>query len=152
MKEDDMNLKSKIVSFGLAATLLTTSLNLTSCQTLQQPTQQGYQSAGAGAVLGAVAGALLSPDNRWKGGAIGAALGAVAGYTLAQIQSQSAQQAAQYNQPVQYETTTNDGTHGVVKAEPIGYDPTTGCKKVRIKTWQNGKLISNIVKEVCPAQ
>jgi outer membrane lipoprotein SlyB len=152
MKEDEMNLKSKIVSFGLAATLLTTSLNLTSCQTLQQPTQQGYQGAGAGALLGAVAGALLSPDNRWKGGAIGAALGAVAGYTLTQIQSQSAQQAAQYNQPVQYETTTNDGTQGVVKAEPIGYNPATGCKKVRIKTWQNGQLISNIVKEVCPAQ
>jgi outer membrane lipoprotein SlyB len=152
MKEDEMNLKSKIVSFGLAATLLTTSLNLTSCQTLQQPTQQGYQGAGTGALLGAVAGALLSPNNRWKGGAIGAALGAVAGYTLTQIQSQSAQQAAQYNQPVQYETTTNDGTQGVVKAEPIGYNPETGCKKVRIKTWQNGQLISNIVKEVCPAQ
>ncbi|SDC88842.1 Glycine zipper 2TM domain-containing protein [Desulfurella multipotens] len=147
-----MNIKGKIVSLGLAATLLTTSLNLTSCQTLQQPTQQGYQGAGAGALLGAVAGALLSPDNRWKGGAIGAAIGAVAGYTLSQIQTQSAQQAAQYNQPVRYETTTNDGTQGVVQAEPIGYNPQTGCKKVRIKTWQNGQLISNIVKEVCPAQ
>ncbi len=147
-----MDFRQKVVSFALVASLLTASMNLTSCQTLQQPTQQGYQSAGAGALIGAVAGALLSPDNRWKGGAIGAALGAVAGYTLGQIQSYSAQQAAQYNQPVQYETTTNDGTQGVVKAEPIGYNPETGCKKVRIKTWQNGRLISNIVKEVCPAQ
>ncbi len=147
-----MNIKSKIIGFSLAATLLTTSLNLTSCQTLQQPTQQGYQGAGAGALLGGIAGALLSPDNRWKGGAIGAALGAVAGYTLSQIQSQSAQQAAQYSQPVQYETTANDGTQGVVRADPIGYNPQTGCKKVRIKTWQNGRLVSDIVKEVCPAQ
>lgn len=147
-----MNIKGKIVSFSLAATLLTTSLNLTSCQTMTQPTQQGYQGAGAGALLGGIAGALLSPDNRWKGGAIGAALGAVTGYTLEQIQSQSAQQAAQSNQPVQYQTTAQDGAQGVVKADPIGYNPTTGCRKVRIKTWQNGQLVSNIVREVCPAQ
>jgi outer membrane lipoprotein SlyB len=148
-----MSIKSIVISFALIITLATTTLNLTSCQPItQQPTQAGYQSAGVGAVLGAIAGALLSPNNRWKGGAIGAALGAVSGYTLAQIQSQSAQQAAYYNQPVQYQTTTDNGIEGTVQSYPIGYNPYTGCKKVRIKTWQNGELVSDIVREVCPAQ
>jgi hypothetical protein len=151
--EAKMNFKVKIMAFMLMLTLVVTSLNLTSCQPLNQPpTQASYQGAGVGAVLGAIAGALLSPNNRWKGGAIGAALGAVSGYTLSQIQAQSANQAAYYNQPVQYQTTTNDGTQGEVQAAPIGYDPYTGCKKVRIRTWQNGQLISDIVRQVCPAQ
>ena len=148
-----MNFKVRIVSFMLLLTLVVTTLNLTGCQPMSQPpTQASYQGAGVGAILGAVAGALLSPNNRWKGGAIGAALGAVSGYTLSQIQAQSANQAAYYNQPVQYQTTANNGVEGTVLAYPIGYNPYTGCKKVRIRTWQNGQLINDIVKEVCPAQ
>ncbi len=148
-----MNLKTKLIGFIVMLSIIVATLNLTACQPITQPpTQASYQGAGVGAILGGIAGALLSPNNRWKGGAIGAALGAVSGYTLSQIQSQSAQQAVNYNQPVQYQTTTDNGIEGTVQAYPIGYNPYTGCKTVRIKTWQNGELISNIVREVCPAQ
>ncbi len=141
-------MKTKLIIL-LSSILLITSL--TSCQTFQQPTQQGYEGATAGALLGGISGALIG-GNRWRGGLIGAVLGGAAGYTLSQIQSQAAQQSAYYDQPSQYQTTTNNGIQGTVQAEPIGYDPQTGCKTVRIKTWQDGQLISNIVKQVCPAQ
>jgi len=144
-------MKKKIATVFMVVIMFITTLNLTSCQTAntQTPsqTQASYQSAGAGVLLGAVAGALLSPHNRWKGAAIGAAIGGAAGYSLAQIQAQTAQRAAQYDQPVQYQD--NQGT---VQAYPIGYNQYTGCKKVRVRTWQNNQLVSDIVKEECPEQ
>lgn len=107
------------------------------------------QGGGVGAYAGGLAGALLDHRNPWRGGVIGAALGALAGATIAEVSVQGAREAARYNRPVVYRTDNAPGGYGGYIAEPMGTDARTRCKKVRERIYENDRLVSDRVKDVC---
>jgi hypothetical protein len=109
-------------------------------------TQYHAQGAGTGAVIGGVAGALLDHRNPWRGGVIGGVLGAVAGATIADISVQASREAARENRPVEYRT---ENGRGVYRADPLGYDERTRCRKIQERVWEDGRLIKDEVREVC---
>ncbi len=108
------------------------------------------QGAGAGAVLGGVAGALLDGGNPWRGAVIGAAIGGAAGYTLTDISVRASKEAAASGRPVEYRTQDGRTFH---RAEPVGGfhhpDAHTRCRKVHERTWEDGRLVRDNVREVC---
>jgi len=110
------------------------------------------QGGGVGAAAGGIAGALLDHRNPWRGGVIGAALGALAGATISEVSVQGAREAARYDRPVVYRTDGLPGGYGGYIAEPIGTDAYTKCKKVRERIYENDRLISDRIKEVCEGQ
>jgi hypothetical protein len=131
---------------AVVVALLFCGLLITSCAT----SQRTYQGAGVGAAGGAGVGALIDRNNRWRGAAIGAAIGALLGGTLTEINTRAAREAAAQNQPVVYRS--EDG-QTVVQAEPMGPpNQHTHCRKVRTRTWKNGNLVQDEVKEVCESE
>lgn len=113
-----------------------------------QPTRTG-EGAAVGAVVGGTAGVLFSRRHPWRGGIIGGVLGAIAGATLADISERAAMEAARTQQPAEYRT--EDG-RGLYRAEPMDYNATTRCRKVRERVWEDGQLIRDGVKEVCTSE
>lgn len=101
------------------------------CASVRSPSQTGYQGAAVGAATGAVAGMLLDGDNRWKGGVIGGALGAVLGGALSEINRQPAPQPAYV-----YQNTS-------APAAPQ-------CHTVVEKIYENGRLVRENQRQVCP--
>ncbi len=130
---------------AVVVALLFCGLLVASCAT----SERTYQGAGVGAAGGAGIGALIDRGNRWRGAAIGAAIGALLGGTLTEINTRAAREAAAQNQPVTYRS--EDG-HTVVQAQPMGTDAHTHCRKVRTRTWKDGKLVKDEVKEVCESE
>ncbi|MBI4686677.1 MAG: glycine zipper 2TM domain-containing protein [Nitrospirae bacterium] len=112
-------------------------------------TQYHAQGAGTGGIVGGIAGALLDRKNPWRGGVVGAALGAVAGATITDISMKASREAAASGRPVEYRT--EDG-RGVYRAEPLEYNAKTKCRKVSEKTWENGKLVKDQIKEICEGE
>jgi len=99
--------------------------------------------------MGGIAGAILDSHNPWRGGVIGAVLGALAGATISDVSVQGARQAAIANRPVIYTTQEGRGTY---YAEPIGESGQTNCKKVREKIYENNRLVSDRIREVCTGE
>jgi hypothetical protein len=114
--------------------------------------QHQYEGAAAGGVLGGIAGALLDDSNPWRGGVIGAALGAAFGATLADVSVRGSQEAARTGRPVEYRTTTDTGRRAVYRADPLEYNPRTKCHKVQERTWQDGRLVKDEIREVCESE
>ena len=112
-------------------------------------TEPQMRGGAIGAGVGGVTGALLDSRNPWRGGLIGAGLGAAFGATLGDISDRASREAAYANRPTYYRT--EDG-RGEYRAEPIGYDERTRCKKVHEKVWEDGRLIKDRVKEVCEGE
>ena len=104
------------------------------------------QGAGAGGVLGGIAGALLDRKNPWRGGVIGAVLGGIAGAAITDISMRASQEAAASGKSVRYE---NKDTGEWVEAEPVAYNARTKCTKVHLTQSDNGKVISDEIKEEC---
>lgn len=133
----------RTISILLAVVLLTVA----SCATYH------YEGAGAGGAVGGVAGALLDHKNPWRGGVIGAVLGAIAGATISDISVRGSREAATSGRPVEYRT---ENGRGVYRAEPVGdvYYPNerTKCRKVQEKTWEDGRIVKDTIKEVCESE
>jgi hypothetical protein len=127
----------KVISLIAAVTLLALTVGCTPYHA---------QGAGAGAAVGGVTGALLDTSNPWRGGVIGGVLGAILGATLADVSYQASREAAYHNRPVEYKT---DNGRGVYRAEPLGYDERTHCRKIHERVWEDGRLVRDHVKEVC---
>jgi len=127
----------KIASLILVLSLL----GLGACATNYQ-----YEGAAVGGAMGGLAGAFLDDSNPWRGGVIGAALGAVFGATIADVSVRGSQEAAYYGRPVEYRT---EGGRGVYRADPIQYNPRTKCHKVQERTWEDGRLVRDQIREVC---
>ncbi len=140
----------KKMRFGFLLGGLFSAAVLSSCGVYSQGglSNAGQQGAATGAVLGGVTGVLLDKSNKWRGGVLGAAIGGVLGGTLGQIANNAAQQAAQANQPVVYNSET--GNQRVV-ATPQG-ETDNGCKKVETDFYKNGNLIEKKIQYVCPNQ
>lgn len=137
-----MGTASKAISLLVALSLLAAS----GCTPYQ------VQGGSVGAYAGGLAGALLDHRNPWRGGVIGAALGALAGATISEVSVQGARQAARYDRPVIYRTDNIPGGYGGYIAEPAGTDAYTKCKKVRERIYENDRLVSDRIKEVCEGQ
>lgn len=108
-----------------------------------------YQAQGGlmGGGLGGIAGALLDSKNPWRGGVLGAGLGALAGATISDISVRGAREAAETNRPVEYQT--QDG-RGYYRAEPVpSSTASTDCKKVHERAYENGRLVKDVIREVC---
>jgi hypothetical protein len=129
----------KIISL-LSVVVLT--VMLAACAT----TPRTYEGAGTGAVLGGVAGALLDRHNPWRGGIIGGVIGAVAGGTFVELSARASREAAVAGRPVEYRT--EDG-RGVYRADPMGYNESTRCRKIHERAWEDGRLVKDQIKEVC---
>ena len=111
-----------------------------------------YQAQGGlvGGGLGGIAGAILDSRNPWRGGVIGAGLGALAGATISDISARGAREAAETNRPVEYQT--QDG-RGYYRAEPVpSSTASTNCKKVHERVYENGRLVKDVIREVCEGQ
>jgi hypothetical protein len=100
----------------------------------------------AGGTYGGIAGALLDVRNPWRGGVIGAALGALAGATIADVSVHGAREVVTVNRPVEYRT---DDRRGRYYAEPLGYDDSRHCRRVREKVYVDGELIKTRVVLYC---
>jgi hypothetical protein len=124
----------------LATALVLVLLALTSC------TPYHTEGAAAGGAVGGVTGAILDHKNPWRGGVIGAALGAIMGATIADISYRGSREAAREGRPVEY---TTDNGRGMYRAEPGEYDARTRCRKVHEKTYEDGRLVRDHVREVC---
>lgn len=127
----------KVASGAVILSLLIISLGCT-------PYHQ--QGAGTGAVIGGVGGAILDNRNPWRGGIIGAAIGAIAGATLADISYRASEEAAMHDRPVEYRT--EDG-RGIYRADPVGYNERTRCKRIHERVWEDGRLVKDEVREIC---
>lgn len=127
----------KIIGLALSVSILFLTL---SC------TQYHAQGVGAGGAIGGIAGALLDKKNPWRGGVIGAVLGGLAGATITDISMRAAQEAAASGKLVRYE---NEQTGEWVEAVPVARNARTNCTKVQVRQWEEGKLISDGMKEEC---
>ncbi len=109
-----------------------------------------YHTQGAatgGAAGGAVS--LLDGRNPWRGGVVGGVLGAVEGATVADISLKASQEAATSDSPVEYRTV--DG-RWLYRADPLGYDERTHCRKIQGRVWEEGRLVRDDVGEVCEGE
>jgi hypothetical protein len=103
-----------------------------------------------GALIGAGAGALLgqaiggNTQGTLIGLAAGTILGALVGNAVDQ-DYQAARDAAAYEKPVIYYDTKGSA----VEAIPGPLDEKTNCSKVTKRVWQDGKVVSETVEEVC---
>jgi uncharacterized protein YcfJ len=122
------------------AVLVTLLALLTACYPHQ------YAGSTSGSAIGGIAGALLDQRNPWRGGVIGAALGAIAGATIADISLQGAREAAYAGRPVEYRTESNRAYY---YAEPLGYDDERRCRRVREKTFVDGRLVKQRIIVIC---
>ena len=107
------------------------------------------EGAGVGAAVGGVSGAIIDSKNPWRGGVIGGVLGAILGATIADVSQKASHEAAMSNRPVEYRT--EDG-RGVYRADPLGYNDQTRCRKVHERAWENDRLVKDRVREVCEGQ
>lgn len=112
-------------------------------------TQYHTEGAGTGAAVGGVTGAILDSKNPWRGGVIGGVLGAILGATFADVSYKASHEAYMSNRPVEYRT--EDG-RGVYRADPLGYDEQTRCRKVHERVWEDDRLVKDRVREVCEGE
>jgi len=124
-------------------------LGLTFQRCATTPENASSQGAGLGAAVGAAAGALLDKKNPWRGAVIGGAAGAILGGGIVEISRRASINAAARNQTVVYRKGAT-----VVEATPVSepyynYQQKTTCKKVRKRIWENGKLVTDHIEEVC---
>src|SRR5450830_412994 len=136
---------------------------LSGCATWEGLSPNTKTGAGIGAVSGGILGALIDSNQPWRGAIIGAAAGAAAGGWIgsttdknkvsapvvdsnAAVIDQAAREAATKNATVKYSRTTENGIKEEVIATPISRNG--NIRRVNIKYYQNGRLISSETREV----
>lgn len=116
----------------LIVLLITLAFLASACVTTT-PSNAPYQGAAVGAAVGSAVGAAVDRDNRWRGAVIGGTAGAVLGGALTEIN----QRAVQSRQPT------------------VTVTPSTGetrCHKVHRRVIENGRVVKDVVEEVCEGQ
>lgn len=114
-----------------------------------QPGQ--YYNTQTGAVVGAGTGALLgaaiggSGTSTLLGLAAGTIMGGLVGNAVDQ-NNQAVREAAQYQRPVVYYDRNGQAVEAIPGA---AVDQKPNCRKVTERTWQNGQIVSENVKEIC---
>lgn len=131
----------KFLSLILIAILMFTI----SCAETNNP--RVVDSAMLGAALGGTAGAMLpGTKNKWRAGVIGAAIGAAALGGMAAIE-EAEREAVRQNRPI---IINQNGS--TTRIDPLPTNQKTRCRKIRRRTWRNGKLVSDTIEEVCNSE
>ena len=109
-------------------------------------TQRG---AAIGAGVGALAGQLVGRNTKSTliGAGVGTLLGAIVGNAVDQ-QHQAAREAAAMDKRIVY----YDNKDHAIEAIPGPEDQHTKCRKVTMREWDNGTLVSEKVEEVCEGE
>ena len=109
-------------------------------------TQRG---AAIGAGFGALAGQMIGRNTRGTliGAGVGTLLGAIVGNAVDQEHQAAVEAAAMDKRIVYY-----DNKDRAVEAIPGPEDQHTKCRKVTMREWDKGNLVSEKVEEVCEGE
>ncbi len=109
-------------------------------------TQRG---AAIGAGFGALAGQMIGKNTKGTliGAGVGTLLGAIVGNAVDQERQAAVEAAAMDKRIVYY-----DNKDRAVEAIPGPEDQHTKCRKVTMREWDNGNLVSEKVEEVCEGE
>ncbi len=109
-------------------------------------TQRG---AAIGAGVGALAGQLIGRNTKGTliGAGVGTLLGAIVGNAVDQERQMAVESAAMDKRIVYY-----DKQDHAIEAIPGPEDQHTKCRKVTMREWDRGNLVSEKVEEVCEGE
>lgn len=127
-------------------TILAVLATFTSCASIPKDRYNTQKGAAIGAGVGAIAGQIIGrvTEGTLIGAAVGTMLGATVGNAIDQ-KYQAEREGARTNQRVVY----RDNQGGVVEATPVQANPRGDCRQVTTKVWNNGKLVSETIEEIC---
>jgi len=134
---------------NLLILLISIMLLSASCVTTQPDRYNTQRGAMIGAGIGALMGQAIGRDTEGTllGAGIGTLVGAIAGNAVDQ-EHQAARDAARLNKRVVY----LDRKGHAVEAIPVQNDQQTNCRKITKRQWDNGRLISETVEEICEGE
>ncbi len=119
---------------------------LTACASIPKDRYNTQKGAVIGAGVGALAGQIIGGNTEGTliGAGVGTLLGALVGNAVDQ-NYEAGREAARTNRRVVY----YDDHGGRVEAIPGPYNQRTNCRKVTKKIWEEGRLVSETVEEIC---
>ena len=132
--------------------LIVAAIGVISCATPGSPDYNSQKGAAIGAGVGAGIGQALGGDTNATllGAGVGTLIGAIIGNAVDQSQEAS-REAAMINKRIVY----YDDRGGAVEAMPIPEEDgerKTNCNKITKRVWENGRLVSETVEEVCEGE
>ena len=130
-----------------AVVALAAMLFLISCGNPNRYNTQRGAAIGAG--FGALAGQMIGRNTRGTliGAGVGTLLGAIVGNAVDQEHQAAVEAAAMDKRIVYY-----DNKDRAVEAIPGPEDQHTKCRKVTMREWDRGNLVSEKVEEVCEGE
>ena len=130
-----------------AVVVLAAILFLISCGNPNRYNTQRGAAIGAG--VGALAGQLIGRNTKGTliGAGVGTLLGAIVGNAVDQERQVAVEAAAMDKRIVYY-----DNKDRAIEAIPGPEDQHTKCRKVTMREWDRGNLVSEKVEEVCEGE
>jgi uncharacterized protein YcfJ len=144
MEETEMK-EMKRIRYAVVA--LAAILFLISCGNPNRYNTQRGAAIGAG--FGALAGQMIGKNTKGTliGAGVGTLLGAIVGNAVDQERQAAVEAAAMDKRIVYY-----DNKDRAVEAIPGPEDQHTKCRKVTMREWDKGNLVSEKVEEVCEGE
>jgi len=132
-----------------AIVVLTLILFLISCAGGNPNRFNTQRGAAIGAGVGALAGQLIGRNTKGTliGAGVGTLLGAIVGNAVDQEHQAAVEAAAMDKRIVYY-----DNKDHAIEAIPGPEDQHTKCRKVTMREWDRGNLVSEKVEEVCEGE
>ena len=132
-----------------AIVVLTLILFLISCAGGNPNRFNTQRGAAIGAGVGALAGQLIGRNTKGTliGAGVGTLLGAIVGNAVDQEHRAAVEAAAMDKRIVYY-----DNKDHAIEAIPGPEDQHTKCRKVTMREWDRGNLVSEKVEEVCEGE
>jgi uncharacterized protein YcfJ len=133
-----------------AIVVLTAILFLISCVGANPNRYNTQRGAAIGAGVGALAGQLIGRNTKGTliGAGVGTLLGAIVGNAVDQERQAVAVEAAAMDKRIVY----YDNKDRAIEAIPGPEDQHTKCRKVTMREWDRGNLVSEKVEEVCEGE
>jgi len=133
-----------------AIVVLATIIFLISCAGANPNRYNTQRGAAIGAGVGALAGQLIGRNTKGTliGAGVGTLLGAIVGNAVDQERQAVAVEAAAMDKRIVY----YDNKDHAIEAIPGPEDQHTKCRKVTMREWDRGNLVSEKVEEVCEGE
>ena len=137
----------EVISIRYIVVLMTAMILLISCGNPNRYNTQRGAAIGAG--VGALTGQLIGRNTKSTliGAGVGTLLGAIVGNAVDQ-EHQAAVEAASMDKRIVY----YDNKDRAIEAIPGPEDQHTKCRKVTMREWDRGNLVSEKVEEVCEGE
>ena len=141
--------ETKMKKIRYAIVILTTITFLISCAGGNPNRYNTQRGAAIGAGVGALAGQLIGRNTKGTliGAGVGTLLGAIVGNAVDQERQAAVEAAAMDKRIVYY-----DNKDHAIEAIPGPEDQHTKCRKVTMREWDRGNLVSEKVEEVCEGE